>query len=445
MKKIYLIDWNSFIYRMFFALPEFATKTWKIVNATFGMAKFFTGQLTKEKPDYLVFIKDAKWENFRHKIYSEYKATRDRMPDNLRSQISDIEEMISKMWIKIVEIENCEADDVIWKLAVDFWANDDFEIDILTWDKDLYSLVRENVKIYDTMKKKKFWLEETKEKFWIESNMIIDYLAIVWDKADNIPGIDWFGPKKAIELINKIWKVEDIYETVSQIESSLSLEDIHSELDADSIKAISSCFKWKTYEKLRNSRDDAFLSKTLASLNFDIDLWDFDLDDYKFYPDKIKNDEVIDFFRSLEFSSLLVASENKKLQTWTDLNLKVNLVWDKIWLDDLFESISKYDKVVLDTETSSLSIYDAEFIWLSIYLDDDHIYYINLAHHWAKVFREDIINFLEKLFSLDMLIVGHNLKYDLEILDIYMWKLDLKYNLWENAQEKIDKQMILDL
>jgi len=97
MKKIYLIDGNSFIYRMFFALPEFSTKDGVIVNALFGMAKFFVGQIVKENPDYVIFIKDAKGDNFRHQIYPEYKATRERMPDNLRSQIELIEEMIVKM------------------------------------------------------------------------------------------------------------------------------------------------------------------------------------------------------------------------------------------------------------------------------------------------------------------------------------------------------------
>jgi DNA polymerase I len=103
MKKVYLIDGNSFIYRMFFALPEFSTKSGKIVNATFGMAKFFMEQLVKENPDYVVFIKDAKGNNFRHELYSDYKATRERMPDTLRNQIEDIETMIAKMQIQIIE------------------------------------------------------------------------------------------------------------------------------------------------------------------------------------------------------------------------------------------------------------------------------------------------------------------------------------------------------
>jgi DNA polymerase-1 len=97
MKKIYLIDANSFIYRMFFGLPEFSTKDGRVVNAIFGMGKFFVHQLVREKPDYIFFIKDAKGKNFRHDLYDDYKATRDRMPDNLRSQIDDIEKMVELM------------------------------------------------------------------------------------------------------------------------------------------------------------------------------------------------------------------------------------------------------------------------------------------------------------------------------------------------------------
>ena len=219
MKKIYLIDWNSFIYRMFFALPEFSTKDWKVVNAIFWMAKFFVNTLVKEKPDYVVFIKDAKWENFRHKLYSDYKATRDRMPDNLRSQINDIEKMISMMKIDIVEIEWYEADDVLWTLAKKLWADKNNQVFVLSWDKDLFSLISENIFVYDTMKKVIFDEEKTKQKFWVEPKMIINYLAICWDKSDNIPWIEWFWPKKAIDLINEIWWIEEIYLQADKVAS----------------------------------------------------------------------------------------------------------------------------------------------------------------------------------------------------------------------------------
>jgi DNA polymerase-1 len=151
------------------------------------MAKFFVGQLKKEKPDYIVFIKDAKGKNFRHDLYVDYKATRERMPDSLRSQIGDIEEMIARMGIDIIEIPGFEADDVIGTLAVRLAEQSNNEIYILSGDKDLYALVNEQVKIYDTQRKKISGLEETFKKFGVSASCVRDYLAICGDSSDNIP------------------------------------------------------------------------------------------------------------------------------------------------------------------------------------------------------------------------------------------------------------------
>jgi len=437
-KKIYLVDWNSFIYRMFFGLPEFSTKDWKIVNAIFGMAKFFVVQLIKENPDYLIFIKDAKWKNFRHDLYEEYKATRDRMPDNLRDQIWDIENIINKMWVDIIEIPWYEADDVIWTLATKYSWNKDYEIDILTWDKDLYSLVSENVCIYDTMKKKKFWLEETREKFGIDANMVVDYLSIVWDKADNIPWIDWFWPKKAVDLINIIGWVEEIYNLIEEeflpfskgvpeewgggIIKKIEKENyniLYQKYGEEKAKKISSCFKWKTFEKLIISKENAFLSKQLATLDKDVSLENFDLNNFAFHKDELLNDEVKEIFKEFEFHSLLW-EEKKELKTWKDLNLEVKTIQNKDSLDDLFNKITNYKEIILDTETTSLNIIESELVWISIYLDDNQIYYINRLHNWEKVNDKDLKDFLNKLFALNILIIGHNIKYDLEIIELYL-------------------------
>ncbi len=419
-KKVYLVDGNNFIYRMFFALPEFATKDGKIVNAVFGMAKFFVWQLAKEKPDYLLFIKDAKWKNFRHEIYSDYKATRDRMPDNLRVQISDIENMISDMWVDLVEIPWCEADDVIWTLVKKFEWEKDLEIDILTWDKDLYYLVSDNVKIYDTMKKKKFWPKETEEKFWISHNFIIDYLSIVWDKADNIPWINGFWPKKAIPLIKYVWGVEDIYEVVGKVQLWEKLEDCLSDIDEEWMRELAKLFKWKTFEKLIDSRDDAFLSKKLATIKQDVELKDFDLESYKFFPEKLLNEKVVKSFQDFEFNSLLPEDYWVELKDWRSLWLKVNIVWDDLWLDELKNVIKDYKEIVLDTETTSLDVMKASLVWVSIYLDDKNIFYINRLHNWPKVSDKKLKDFLNNLFDSDNLIIGHNLKYDLEIIENFL-------------------------
>ena len=454
-KKIYLIDWNSFIYRMFFGLPEFATKDWKVVNAIFGMAKFFVDSLVKQNPDYLIFLKDAKWKNFRHDLYVDYKATRDRMPDNLRTQIADIEKMIKMMWVDIVEVDWYEADDVIWTLANKLGVNKENDIYILSWDKDLYSLITENVFVYDTMKRRIFNPEKAEEKFWVKPKMIIDYLAIVWDKADNIPWIDWFWPKKAVDLINIIWSVELIYWFVdSNNLVNISEKEVKSILlekfSEENIKKIFWCFKWKTFEKLINSRDDAFLSKKLATIELNIDLdknlliddvaWDwivekkFNLEDFKFRPEIYLNDEVKEYFKSLEFFSLIWEQEDIKVKTWSDLWLKVQIIKNKSSLDDLMTKIKSIDKISLDTETTSLKIIDAKLVWVSIYLDNSNIFYINRLHEWSSVTDSQLKLFLKNLFELDILIVWHNLKYDLEIIELFLWNnnnVNNENNLWQ--------------
>lgn len=413
MKKIFLIDWNSFIYRMFYALPEFATKDWKIVNATFWMAKFFTETLVKQNPDYLIFVKDAKWENFRHKLYADYKATRDRMPDNLKTQIWDIEELVEKLKIDTIEIDWVEADDVIWTLANNLWKNNENDIYILSGDKDLYSLINKNVSVFDTMKKKVFREKETLEKFWVEPKYIIDYLSIVWDSSDNIPWIAGFWPKKAVDLIKEIWSIEQIFQEVEKVSSK--------EKDfKDFPKNIASCFKWKTFEKLENSKEDAFLSKKLATIELNVELEWFDLENYKFKPEDFKNEEAIKFFKDFEFNSLLSDWDIVKAKVWWNLGLKVQIIDNKEKLDKLFEKIKKSEKITLDTETTSLDIMQAKLVWVGILLDEKNIFYINRLHSWDFISKADLQDFLEKILNLDILIIWHNLKYDLEIIEMFL-------------------------
>lgn len=433
MKKIYLIDGNSFIYRMFFALPEFATKEGKVVNAIFWMAKFFVSTLVKEKPDYVIFIRDPKWESFRSQIYADYKATRDRMPDNLRSQMDDIENMILMMKMQIVEVEWYEADDVLWTLAKKLWEEKNNQVYILSWDKDLFSLISENVFVYDTMKKVVFDEEKTKEKFWVPPKFITDYLAICWDKADNIPWIEGFWPKKAVDLINFLWWVEKIYEEVEKVQSG-------EKKSTDFEKSIQSCFKWKTFEKLQNSKEDAFLSLKLATIDLEVSLPNFSLEDFKFTPENFKNEEVIKFFQDLEFNSLLEEWDfSQKMTTWKDLWLKVQIINDDKSLENIFEIIKKSEKISLDTETTSLDIMQAKLVWVSIFVDEKNIFYINKLHKWEKVSSLALKNFLKNIFELDILIIWHNLKYDLQIIENFLKNNDdLEENEEENKQISFD-------
>lgn len=423
-KKIYLIDGNSFIYRMFFAIPEFTTSSGKPVNATFGMAKFFVGQLVKEKPDYVVFIKDAKGTNFRHDLYEEYKATRERMPDNLRSQISDIEAMIGKMNIDIIEIPGYEADDVIWTLAIELWKKSDNEIYILSGDKDLYALVTEQVKIYDTQRKKISWPDETFEKFGVPASCVRDYLAICGDSSDNIPGIAGIWPKKATVLLNEFWSLEKIYEIIGHVVlfpplgenwMRAALEEKEIVISPESQKIL----KGKTLEKFVDGKENAFLSQKLATLACDVNLENFALEDYSFDGISFLTPQLEDFFTELEFFSLVKQKEEEK-QKWKDTGKKVQIIWDSQGLEELSQKIEKSKKIVLDTETSSLNPREAELIWVSLLLSEDEIFYINHLHSWPQITSEELQSFLKTILKSDILIIGHNIKYDLQVIESFL-------------------------
>ncbi|MDA9128926.1 hypothetical protein N9J72_00420 [Candidatus Gracilibacteria bacterium] len=424
-KKVYLIDGNSFIYRMFFALPEFSTKDGRVVNATFGMAKFFVGQLVKEKPDYIVFIKDAKGKNFRHDLYSEYKATRERMPDSLRSQMNDIDALISKMNIEIISISGYEADDVIGTLAVELGKTEKFEIFILSGDKDLYALVNERVSIYDTQRKKISGPTETYNKFGVPAECVRDYLAICGDTSDNIPGIAGIGPKKATVLLNYFGSLEKIYEIVDNFVASFlpvgenGKRAVDNNLDGDLPEEVQKILKGKTLEKFIDGKENAFLSQKLATLDCGVTLPDFEIEEFAFNPKSIFTPELSDFFRELEFSSLLFEQE-VVLQTWKDVGAKVNIVGDTQGLDELWNKIGNIKEIVLDTETTSLNVREAELVGVSILLSEKEIYYINHLHPGPQVSTIDLQNFIKNIIESDILIIGHNIKYDLQILEHFL-------------------------
>lgn len=410
-KKLYLIDGNSFIYRMYFALPEFSTSWGKVVNATFGIAKFFLWQLKNESPDYVLFIRDAKGKNFRHDLYSEYKATRDRMPDSLRSQIEDIQTLVQKMGFESIEIPWYEADDVIAACAKKY--QDEYEIYILSGDKDLHALVNEHVKIYDTLKKKILGIPETQEKFWIQDvSLITDYLAIAGDTSDNIPWIAGIWPAKAVPLLNQVGSVETIYEIIDKIQN-------HEEvvIPEESKKILSG----KTLEKFIEGKENAFLSKKLATLDTTVDISHIQLGAFAFNGDILLNDEVKAFFKELEFFSLL-GEEKWEEKRWKDLWLQVKIIWDSEGLKELKKKIENYTEIVLDTETTSLNTLEAEIVGISLYLDEKNIYYINLRHRWPQVKKEEAQEFVTKLFDSNKTIIGHNLKYDLEVIDTFFKK-----------------------
>jgi len=388
-KKIYLIDGYNFIYRLFYAVPQFSLKDWTPINTVFGIAKIIINLYKDDKPDYLVFILDYKWKKIREEIYPEYKWTRDRMPTDLKIQEDLILWLLETFGIKTVQEEWYEADDVIWTLALRLKEDINNEVFILSWDKDLYQFIDNNVCIYDTMKRKIFHRNESFEKFWVNPEHVVDYLSICWDSSDNIPGIPWFWPKKAQELINKFWSLENIYENIEELTG-------------------------KTKETLEQNKEVAFLSKKLASIYTKLELEWFDIEEHNFRSINLYNEKIIELFKKYEFKSLIPTEHQDKIKNFDTLELKIIKIKTENELNSLLEQIRKTDKIAIST------------IWESTF----ELNTLNLFLWWKIIYSIDtgeleIKEFIKNIFDLNINIIWFELKSDLKKIKWYFNNLEV--------------------
>lgn len=312
MRRIFLLDGYNLFYRCFYAVPPFTDPEGNPVNAIYGVAKMVAGFHESEKPDCLALVMDSREPNFRSKIYAEYKATRDRMPDDLRSQEPLLYELFASLGIPTIALGGFEADDIIGTFATKFGKDPDNSVYIVSGDKDLYQFVGENVAVYDTMKRVVARRKEAIEKFGVPPERVVDYLAIVGDASDNIPGIPGFGPKKAEALITQFGSLESIYENLDQITG-------------------------KARETLENSREVAFLSKTLASIDVNVPV-ELDLEAAKFASRPFLTPEAEAFFHRLGFKSLLPKKE-VVMRDSTDLETGFEEVAEQSVVDSLMDEI----------------------------------------------------------------------------------------------------------
>jgi DNA polymerase-1 len=261
----------------------------------------------------------------------------------------------------------------------------------------------------------------------VPASCVRDYLAICGDSSDNIPGISWIWPKKAQVLLNEFWSLEKIYDVVDNIESK------YDNISQESQQVL----KWKALEKFVEWKELAFLSQKLATLDCNMELSDFDLDEYTFVEAEIETPELIDFFKELEFFSLIPQDEIQK-ENWETSQKKVQIIGDNQWLSDLeLDIYSNYKEIVIDTETTSLNVREAKLVWISILLDENKIYYINLMHRWPKVDHELTQKFIKKLLASDIRLIAHNFKYDLQIFEHFIsWNQEsednnIKEDFWQ--------------
>lgn len=313
MENLVLIDGNSLINRAFYAMPLLTTKKGEYTNAVYGFMNMFAKIAQEIKPTYVAVAFDLKAPTFRHKMYSEYKGTRKPMPEELRPQIPLLKSVLKTMNVCTVEKEGFEADDIIGTIA----KSTDIKTYIFTGDKDSFQLVDEQTEIHFTKRGISdvdiYNADNFKEKMGICPIQIIDLKALMGDSSDNIPGVPGVGEKTALNLVQTYGSVENLYNNTAELKGKLN-------------------------EKILNGKELCFLSKTLATINVNVDI-NTNLNDMRFvFP---FNAEVKKTFIDLEFKSLYgktnLFSENELNAESQSLNFNKTALKQTIRIKDLTE------------------------------------------------------------------------------------------------------------
>ena len=322
MNKLVLIDGNSLSFRAFYALPLLSNHAGIHTNAVYGFAMLLEKIIKEEKPNHFLVAFDAGKTTFRHSKYSEYKGGRQKTPPELSEQFPYIRQLLDAYHIKRYELDNYEADDIIGTLSRQ--ADEaDFETIIITGDRDLTQLATDNVTIYYTKKGvtdvDHYTPEFIAEKYQgLVPKQIIDMKGLMGDTSDNIPGVAGVGEKTAIKLLNQFESVEGVYEHIEEVTAK------------------------KLKEKLINSKDDAFMSKDLATINVHSPI-EVSLEDTKL---TLQDDtsEKIELFKKLEFKQLLAdidtSSNNEEV---IDKTFEIEQDFQNVDLNDLNEAVIHFE------------------------------------------------------------------------------------------------------
>ena len=395
-KKIFLIDGSSYLYRAFHAMPPLTTSTGLPTGAVKGVTNMLRN-LRNENPDsHYLAIFDAKGKNFRHSIYKDYKANRPPMPPELREQLAPLKSICNAMGMPVVEIPDLEAVDVIATLAV-MGAKKRIPMIISSLDKDLMQLVEDPlVKMVNTMNNKVYDVAGVQEKFGVHPDQIIDYLALVGDTSDNIPGVPKVGPKTAVKWLNEFKDLEGITQNAEN-------------------------FSGVVGQNLRDSIQDLDRNVELVTLKKDVDL-SVSLDELLAATENQK--ELNKLFASLEFKNWIKSSDGHS--TDAPISSEPSKEYETVLSDKALktwaEKLNKCSAFAIDTETSSLDTMTADLIGISLSCKDGEGCYIPIQHSYEGMPQQlslsAIVKTLGDAISKNQTkLVGQNLKFDLPILN----------------------------
>ncbi|WP_027854281.1 DNA polymerase I [Marinobacterium litorale] len=407
---VILVDGSSYLYRAFFASQQADLRT--ADGFPTGAVRVVTSMLRSLLKQYpkspVAVIFDAKGKTFRDDLYADYKAQRPPMPDDLRDQIEPIHDIIHAMGIPLFVEEGVEADDVIGTLARQAEAAC-CDVVISTGDKDMAQLVDEKVTLINTMTDTVMDMEGVKEKFGIPPALIIDYLALMGDKVDNIPGVPGVGEKTALALLQGIGSIKSLYENLDKIP----------DLGFRGAKSMP--------KKLEENREMAELSYLLATIKTDVELH-VGLGDITLpAPDSSK---LIELFKRFEFKTWVreleegggdAAAEEVVQPT---LEVEYETVLDQASLDVWFERLKQAGCFAFDTETTSLNYMEAELVGVSFSVEVGKAAYVPLAHDYVgapdQLDRNAVLEQLKPILEDEGLKkIGQHIKYDMNVLAKY--------------------------
>lgn len=419
---LYLIDGHALAYRMYFALTaggssqRWQTSTGEPTAGIFGFARELLRIFEQEKPDYLAVAFDT-GKTFRDTIYPEYKATRAKMPDDLRPQIERIRQMVDTFNIPRLEMEGFEADDVLGS-AASWAAKQGLGVKIITGDRDLLQLVNDRTIVYLAGDDQNYITpEDVLGKLHVRPEQVVDYKAIVGDKSDNIPGVPGVGEKTTENLISKYGTLDNIYAHLDEIEP-----------------------RWRT--KLEAGKASAYMSYKLAAIRTDLTVV-IDLEQARteaFEPAKVEA-----LFRELEFRSLIEKlkkltgaspagtqqlslfgekplrdSEIRPVYS-TESKVKTIVVDTLTGLESLVKTLNAASVISFDTETTSTDEMTASLVGISLAMKAGEGYYIPVGHNaGTQLPLEQVVSALRRPLTEPCIPkIGHHLKYDFIMLARY--------------------------
>ena len=399
-----MVDGSSYLYRAFHALPPLSNARGEPTGAVYGVINMLLKLLREHEPQYVAVLFDAAGKTFRDEIFEQYKAQRTPMPDELRQQIGPLHAVVRALGLPLLQVEGVEADDVIGTLAKRAGEMGLVTV-ISTIDKDMAQVVDERVRIVNTMFDTTLDRDGVRRKFGVEPEQIVDYLALVGDTSDNIPGVPGIGTKTAAALLARFGTLEGIYENLDR-------------LDEAPVRGAA-----RLAESLKTNRDAALVSRALATIRCDVPLEFQPTDLTRAEPDYASLREL---YGRLEFGTLLrqlPTTESAPAPAVPKPRPPVHYetILDAESLERWIARLAEAPRFAFDVETTSLDYMRAEIVGVSFALTPGEAAYVPVAHRYPaapeQLPREHVLERLRPILgSAAHAKVGHHLKFDAHVL-----------------------------